>query len=297
MILGVALAPIAACQLFVDVADIELGPVDASLDVRGLADASADVFAPASDAAEPEGAPASHGGEDGDAGTSAGLTIGAMSDAEPVSSTTPPIALVQTAMPGFADAGISTDTTVIAGDLLVAVVYWPGHATDVAVGDSLANTWYHTPGQSNAAKTSAVQIFYSENAKGGFDRVTAHQSMGSTSLGLFLLEYQMRPVGHLDTESTTAPATDSNVIQAEPLDTSGPLDVIVAAFSDTCSNGVMLAGPGYIARRYDATFSAMVEDDLPAGVPEGGPFLPTAQLADGGHDTCWVAVAASFRAP
>ena len=72
--------------------------------------------------------------------------------------------------------------------------------------------------------------------------------------------------------------------------------MVVALFADVAAYGPMTAGSGFVAEQTDAPFSAMIEDDLPAGAAPGT-YAAAATLpphSDAGL-VCWAATAAAFE--
>jgi hypothetical protein len=85
-------------------------------------------------------------------------------------------------------------------------------------------------------------------------------------------------------------------MQPGPVTTSGALDVIIAVFADArISAGLMAAASGFTEESADQRFVAMVEDNVPTGVPAGA-HTPTATLPGTTSDRCWSSVAAAFKA-
>jgi hypothetical protein len=207
------------------------------------------------------------------------------------------IMLGQVVTPGdTSGAGESEPVLVTAGDLLVVAVYWDNDSAHVTVTDALGNTWAPGTEQSNPGN-GQVQIWYAENAKGGADTVTVTQDQPSNYMGFYLLEYGgILPTGSLDAENGQIATLDTNAMQTGPLTTTGPLDVIVAVFSDTCGvSGLIAAGPGFVAESADRGFDTMVEDNAPGGVTPGMQSA-TATLPGDIMSHCWAATAAAFKA-
>jgi hypothetical protein len=194
--------------------------------------------------------------------------------------------------------------TVTAGDLLVVAAYWSDSAAGLKVTDSFGNAWTAIPEVNNAGNNAEIQIWYAENAKGGKDdTVTAAQQTTTPSyMGFYLLEYGgILSTSSLDLASGQIAGTSSNTMSAGPMQTSAPLDLIVALFSDTCAPSPCLMTPatGFTAAMVDTGFGTMVEDDAPLGVGHGS-YTPTATLpanaGPNGANGCWAAAAAAFKA-
>jgi hypothetical protein len=226
----------------------------------------------------------------------------APSDSEQSDSHSSSLARVQAIAPGWQSSASTTLTFhENAGDLLVAGVYFTGSTVNIAVADTLGNTWTSTTAfenltgcQPNAA--TVAQIFYAEGVVAGDNVVTVTQSSGDSPLGAFLVEYS----GVLATASLDhvggGPATSStSMMSAGSLTTTGALDLVVALFAEGTTSGVITPGAGFATAAGDPGFYSMIEDDLPAGTASGT-VTPTATEPGGVPSDCWVAAAAAFRA-
>ena len=91
-----------------------------------------------------------------------------------------------------------------------------------------------------------VQIWYAPGVKGGSDTVTVAQT-NADSFGFYLLSYQgIQPLMADGANIRRASGDAGATMQAGPLTTNGPRDLIVAVFASTRNLvGRMGAGPAF----------------------------------------------------
>lgn len=226
----------------------------------------------------------------------------APSDPEQQDSQVSSIVRVQAIAPGWQ---FSASTTLTfrenAGDLLVAGVYFTESTVNIAVADTLGNTWTPTTAFVNVTAchsnpATVAQIFYAEGVAAGDNIVTVTQSSGNSPLGAFLVEYSgVRAEGSLDCVAGGPAPSSTSTMSAGSLTTTGALDLVVALFAEGTTSGIITPGSGFATAADDPSFYSMIEDDLPAEMAPGT-VTPTATEPGGVSSDCWVAAAAAFRA-
>ena len=267
---------------------------DRPMDGAGVNDATRDDSAgdrPTDGAGVNDGTDSSTGGWD------------ASSDSESSDSHAPSITRVQAIAPVWQFSATATLTLhENAGDLLVAGVYFTQSTVNIAVADTLGNTWTSTPAFANLTACNSnggvtvAQIFYAEGVAGGDNVVTVTQSSGNAPLGAFLVEYSgIQVTGALDGVVGASAPSSTSTMSVGSLTTTGTLDVVVALFAEATTSGVIAPGSGFGTAAGDTSFYSMIEDDLPAGMAPGT-VTPTATEPGGMASDCWVGAAAAFRA-
>jgi hypothetical protein len=202
------------------------------------------------------------------------------------------ITRVQVLAPGYQRAAqVSIPAVDVAGDLVLAAVYWNTVGTSVEVTDTLGLAWTALPSQHSITCMSDIQMWFAIVAQSGSNTFTVTQSAGTMPLGMYIVEYSgIDPVNPVEATTGMLAPGASNAMTAGTLATTNNT-LVVALFNDVNGNGTMVPGSGYTAIARDTPFYSMLEESM--GTP--GPIAPDATLPSGISDDCWVATAAAFQ--
>ena len=165
----------------------------------------------------------------------------------------------------FASFGVTPDSNVTAGNLLVAVVYWIFSGTPISLSDNQGNTWTAATSAAETGNYNRVRMYYAIAGSTGSLTVTFSDSGVPTNetVEMVVLEYS----GAATSSQPEAAATSTVANGTVNVISTSANALIIAAATDTAS--AMTAGSGYTARYTGSTISYQAVVDMVDGGAAG----------------------------